>query len=65
HAGGREKCSRFNFLCSHPPTLRRRRRQQQQQQQRINAGPELPLATKVFQPTSWVSLAISLTGTTY
>ncbi|EJK64685.1 hypothetical protein THAOC_14555 [Thalassiosira oceanica] len=41
-AGGREKCSRFNFLCSRPPTLRRQQQQQQQQQQeRINAGPEV------------------------
>ncbi|EJK77874.1 hypothetical protein THAOC_00262, partial [Thalassiosira oceanica] len=34
------KCSRFNFLCSRPPTLRRQQ-QQQQQHERINAGPEV------------------------
>ncbi|EJK74178.1 hypothetical protein THAOC_04159 [Thalassiosira oceanica] len=31
-----KKCSRFNFFCSRPPTLRRQ--QQQQQQERINKG---------------------------
>ncbi|EJK44596.1 hypothetical protein THAOC_36853 [Thalassiosira oceanica] len=34
HAGGREKCSRFNNFFPRPPTLRR----QQQQQERINKG---------------------------
>ncbi|EJK66931.1 hypothetical protein THAOC_12095, partial [Thalassiosira oceanica] len=40
---GREKCSRFNFFCSRPLTLRRQQQQQQQQQEeeRINAGPEV------------------------
>ena len=37
-AGGSEKCSRFNFLCSRPPTLRQ---QQQEEEERINAGPEV------------------------
>ena len=41
-AGGSEECSRFNFLCSRPPTLpKQQEEEEEEEEERINAGPEV------------------------